>query len=183
MANLCIKTPSSASLVLIFQLLVLRPRPNAYIIFYICRPWLGRPNCLQHRWLWRVWLGDEQLQPLLDSWSFRSQCLDSWCGYLEPRWLYCCEGIVFHCFQNNFFVPQNDAWDMLFERINASGVTIKISYIMLILSWQFWMNLLLKLIMDNFFSMIRAHLFPDWPCYWLHQPPHCEQHHFQVRMT
>ena len=27
MANLCIKTPSSASLVLIFQLLVLRPRP------------------------------------------------------------------------------------------------------------------------------------------------------------
>ena len=28
MANLCIKTPSSASLVLIFQLLVLRPRPN-----------------------------------------------------------------------------------------------------------------------------------------------------------
>ena len=30
MANLCIKTPSSASLVLIFQLLVLRPRPNAH---------------------------------------------------------------------------------------------------------------------------------------------------------
>ena len=29
MANLCIKTPSSASLVLIFQLLVLRPRPSA----------------------------------------------------------------------------------------------------------------------------------------------------------
>ena len=29
MANLCIKTPSSASLVLIFQLLVLRPRPIA----------------------------------------------------------------------------------------------------------------------------------------------------------
>ena len=28
MANLCIKTPSSASLVLIFQLLVLRPRPS-----------------------------------------------------------------------------------------------------------------------------------------------------------
>ena len=28
MANLCIKTPSSASLVLIFQLMVLRPRPN-----------------------------------------------------------------------------------------------------------------------------------------------------------
>ena len=28
MANLCIKTPSSAILVLIFQLLVLRPRPN-----------------------------------------------------------------------------------------------------------------------------------------------------------
>ena len=28
MANLCIKAPSSASLVLIFQLLVLRPRPN-----------------------------------------------------------------------------------------------------------------------------------------------------------
>ena len=28
MANLCIKTPSSASEVLIFQLLVLRPRPN-----------------------------------------------------------------------------------------------------------------------------------------------------------
>ena len=28
MANLCIKTPSSASLLLIFQLLVLRPRPN-----------------------------------------------------------------------------------------------------------------------------------------------------------
>ena len=28
MANLGIKTPSSASLVLIFQLLVLRPRPN-----------------------------------------------------------------------------------------------------------------------------------------------------------
>ena len=28
MANLCIKTPSSASLVLIFQLLVSRPRPN-----------------------------------------------------------------------------------------------------------------------------------------------------------
>ena len=30
MANLCIKTPSSAILVLIFQLLVLRPRPNRY---------------------------------------------------------------------------------------------------------------------------------------------------------
>ena len=30
MANLCIKTPSSASLVLIFQLLVLRPRPIAH---------------------------------------------------------------------------------------------------------------------------------------------------------
>ena len=29
MANLCIKTPSSAILVLIFQLLVLRPRPSA----------------------------------------------------------------------------------------------------------------------------------------------------------
>ena len=28
MANLCIKTPSSAILVLIFQLLVLRPRPT-----------------------------------------------------------------------------------------------------------------------------------------------------------
>ena len=28
MANLCIKTPSSAILVLIIQLLVLRPRPN-----------------------------------------------------------------------------------------------------------------------------------------------------------
>ena len=32
MANLCIKTPSSASLVLIFQLLVLRPRPIAHIL-------------------------------------------------------------------------------------------------------------------------------------------------------
>ena len=31
MTNLCIKTPSSASLVLIFQLLVLRPRPNGYV--------------------------------------------------------------------------------------------------------------------------------------------------------
>ena len=31
MANLAIKTPSSASLVLIFQLLVLRPRPNVVI--------------------------------------------------------------------------------------------------------------------------------------------------------
>ena len=30
MANLCIKTPSSAILVLIFQLLVLRPRPNSH---------------------------------------------------------------------------------------------------------------------------------------------------------
>ena len=30
MANLCIKTPSSAILVLIFQLLVLRPRPNGH---------------------------------------------------------------------------------------------------------------------------------------------------------
>ena len=30
MANLCIKTPSSASLVLIFQLLVLRPRPSVH---------------------------------------------------------------------------------------------------------------------------------------------------------
>ena len=28
MANLCIKTPKSATYVLIFQLLVLRPRPN-----------------------------------------------------------------------------------------------------------------------------------------------------------
>ena len=32
MANLCIKTPSSAILVLIFQLLVLRPRPNLQCI-------------------------------------------------------------------------------------------------------------------------------------------------------
>ena len=31
MANLCIKTPSSASLVLIFQLLVLRPRPTVHL--------------------------------------------------------------------------------------------------------------------------------------------------------
>ena len=31
MANLCIKTPSSASLVLIFQLLVLRPRPTMHL--------------------------------------------------------------------------------------------------------------------------------------------------------
>ena len=31
MANLCIKTPSSASYVLIFQLLVLRPRPNVQV--------------------------------------------------------------------------------------------------------------------------------------------------------
>ena len=31
MANLAIKTPSSASLVLIFQLLVLRPRPSVYV--------------------------------------------------------------------------------------------------------------------------------------------------------
>ena len=31
MANLCIKTPSSAIQVLIFQLLVLRPRPNITI--------------------------------------------------------------------------------------------------------------------------------------------------------
>ena len=30
MANLCIKTPSSAILVLIFQLLVLRPRPSVH---------------------------------------------------------------------------------------------------------------------------------------------------------
>ena len=30
MANLCIKTPSSAIQVLIFQLLVLRPRPNLH---------------------------------------------------------------------------------------------------------------------------------------------------------
>ena len=30
MATLAIKTPSSASLVLIFQLLVLKPRPNIY---------------------------------------------------------------------------------------------------------------------------------------------------------
>ena len=30
MANLCIKTPSSAIQVLIFQLLVLRPRPNVH---------------------------------------------------------------------------------------------------------------------------------------------------------
>ena len=30
MANLCIKTPNSASLVLIFQLLVLRPRPSVH---------------------------------------------------------------------------------------------------------------------------------------------------------
>ena len=34
MANLCIKTPSSAILVLIFQLLVLRPRPNAHILLH-----------------------------------------------------------------------------------------------------------------------------------------------------
>ena len=32
MANLCIKTPSSAILVLIFQLLVLRPRPTAQAV-------------------------------------------------------------------------------------------------------------------------------------------------------
>ena len=32
MANLCIKTPSSASLVLIFQLLVLRPRPTGQVL-------------------------------------------------------------------------------------------------------------------------------------------------------
>ena len=33
MANLCIKTPSSASWVLIFQLLVLRPRPNEQVMY------------------------------------------------------------------------------------------------------------------------------------------------------
>ena len=32
MANLCIKTPSSAILVLIFQLLVLRPRPSQHLL-------------------------------------------------------------------------------------------------------------------------------------------------------
>ena len=31
MANLCIKTPSSAIQVLIFQLLVLRPRPSGQV--------------------------------------------------------------------------------------------------------------------------------------------------------
>ena len=37
MANLCIKTPSSAIIVLIFQLLVLRPRPTAWeASLYLC---------------------------------------------------------------------------------------------------------------------------------------------------
>ena len=35
MANLCIKTPSSAILVLIFQLLVLRPRPIVDVVMCV----------------------------------------------------------------------------------------------------------------------------------------------------
>ena len=38
MANLCIKTPSSAILVLIFQLFVLRPRPNGQIVVGVVVP-------------------------------------------------------------------------------------------------------------------------------------------------
>ena len=41
MANLCIKTPSSASKVLIFQLLVLRPRPTVDINHLIVRNFNG----------------------------------------------------------------------------------------------------------------------------------------------
>ena len=45
MANLCIKTPSSAILVLIFQLLVLRPRPSAQ------RWWASGSNLSAFKWL------------------------------------------------------------------------------------------------------------------------------------
>ena len=46
MANLCIKTPSSAILVLIFQLLVLRPRPTTH------KKTGGSYNCrCQHQYL------------------------------------------------------------------------------------------------------------------------------------
>ena len=44
MANLCIKTPSSAFLVLIFQLLVLRPRPNVYFSSMIFVLMFVKPN-------------------------------------------------------------------------------------------------------------------------------------------
>ena len=45
MANLCIKTPSSASLVLIFQLLVLRPRPSGNSKLGILSGYLHKLGC------------------------------------------------------------------------------------------------------------------------------------------
>ena len=57
MANLCIKTPKSATYVLIFQLLVLRPRPNVQLLIsfrlvvlnQICPQVVVKmsPNCCQ----------------------------------------------------------------------------------------------------------------------------------------
>ena len=57
MANLCIKTPSSAILVLIFQLLVLRPRPNvddeakqSFTVIYEMRSAKAKKWCSEHQW-------------------------------------------------------------------------------------------------------------------------------------
>ena len=94
----------------------------------------------------------------------RSQCLDSWCDCLEPGWLHRCQGgakmlksfSVFPPTRSLFF--QNDAWDMLFERISASGVLKTTIFI---------------IFHENVF-------FLDWPCHWFHQSSHGEQHHIQV---
>ena len=85
MANLCIKTPSSASLVLIFQLLALRPRTNPHPQCQESNIWKSKTTFLMHHWYhatfvkWAILCGQHQNAGHFPVWTklFSSKYYDS----------------------------------------------------------------------------------------------------------